>query len=99
MDLKATTKTYIVVSDNDLDAFIQHHTGRKGYHCVPCQEWSTGSKHTFHVDGKISDGDRRDYEAFKAGRHRGEWLLQYILDALCEDGNLAPGDYLVTVSW
>jgi hypothetical protein len=97
--LKMTTQTVTTVDYNDLETFIHDVTGQK-YEIVPSEEWENDSQHRKHVDGKLMDHDKKDWESFKKGKASTKcFILQSILDGLCAEGFLPAGDYLVTVSW
>lgn len=97
--LKSRTETIIRVQYYDLDSFIQEVTGQKDYECVAGEEWGNDSEHRFNIDGKLSEFDKPEWDKFKAGNGKHNYMMQTILDGLCADGHIPAGTYLVSVSW
>jgi hypothetical protein len=62
-------------------------------------EWCNDSSHQFDVDGKIGKYEAKDAEKFrKDGKPRG-LSNGDVMNILCADGWLEPGQYLVEVCW
>lgn len=101
MSLKSITKTFIVVDYNDLNEFIQEHTPFSNYDCVESEEWGNYSKHSFSIDGKLSDYEKRQWNSLHDVKRPRSWdhMLRVILNALCEQGIIPAGEYLISVSW
>jgi hypothetical protein len=97
--LKGRTETVIKVDYNDLDDFIHQTTGRDDYSCCDSQEWNNDSQHRFHVENKpLSEYDQKEWSQFKLGNKR-HCYLGILLDGLCVDGLIPPGNYIINVRW
>jgi hypothetical protein len=80
------------------------------FNFVADQECSNDSDHSFNVTGKrfnaetkeyepgIGDYDRKEVEAF---RETGNYyfLASTLLEYLCVEGKVEPGEYLIEVCW
>ena len=91
--------TYFEVNYKDLDRGItkflkskNHPLGRDGYQCVPMNEWTNCSSHRFSVidDWMPDEEDLKDIAGFGIGE---------ILDWMCAEKLIDPGQYLVNVFW
>jgi len=100
MELKTVSETFLVVNYNDLNRFIRETTGRQNYNCVALEEWDNDSYHSISVSNEPLDQYDSDFWAdFKNRKETGSFGLSIIMNALCLEGKIAPGNYLVHVSW
>ncbi len=61
--------------------------------------WCNDSSHQFNVEPKVDSYAKKDAEKFrKDGKPRGLCNAE-VMNILCEDGWLEPGNYLVEVCW
>jgi hypothetical protein len=88
-------KSYIEVDYKELEKFVHEvYPQFSEYSFVANEECGNDSQHSFRVDGKISEYDKQMFENAKWGP------ANYILlNKLCEDGHISPGEYLIKVSW
>lgn len=98
MNLKVKTEAVHVVELNDLEQFIRQTTGHT-YEIVPNEEWGNDQYHRFEIDDKLGGYKKEEWEAFKLTGVEHQYRLHTILSGLCMDGHLAPGIYLINVSW
>jgi hypothetical protein len=96
--LKSVTETVIKVQYYDLEEFIDQVTGH-AYEVVASEEWGNDSQHRFAVDGKLSDYEQDEWDNFKKTGECGTYFLRTILNGLCSEKKIAPGNYLITVCW
>lgn len=96
--LKCERETILSTEYHELERFIKECTGHD-INVVAMEEWGNDSQHRFHVDGKLNDYDREQWENFKKTGSEESFCLRYILDGLCSEGKLEKATYLVTVCW
>jgi hypothetical protein len=65
------------------------------YVCVAAEEWSNDSDHHFSVEA--AEPSEYDMEEFKTGSY--SFCTGTILDWMCFDGKIEPGEYNVSVCW
>ena len=100
--MKVTKRVVFEVNHNDLDKAITEFLKSKGikceyYECVAYEEWCNDQSHSFNVTGKESEyefnlEDIRNRE-FSYGTTRS------ILNWMCAEKVIEPGEYLIDVSW
>ena len=80
-------------SDKSPDAF-DYLRGMGTYSCVECEEWGNDSYHDFTVEAK-------DAHKELEGRHVSllKYRLYVILNWMCAEGEIKPGEYSVNVCW
>lgn len=94
--LKSSTKTIITVDYSDLDDFVQLVTNQKDYQCVAEEEWGNDSDHEVDVkETPLDDYAAKDWAAFKDGKKSGSYMIYTIMNGLCVDGLIPPGNYLI----
>jgi hypothetical protein len=96
--LKSETETVIKVQYFDLEEFISQVTGHD-YEVVASEEWSNDSQHRFFVDGILQKYELKEWKKFKETGEADCFFLRTILNGLCYDKKILPGNYLVTVCW
>jgi len=98
MALKTKRVEYTEVDYQDLESLIREVYGKPDYDIVADEEWNNDSDHTFTVEPKLDMYQTQDIEQFKA---TGEamYRLGTILDDLCANGHIEPGEYLISVCW
>lgn len=103
--MKVNKKVIFEVYYNDLDrAITQFLKSKDGnftfldgsrYESVSENEWSNDSCYNFNVTGQLSDSNRKIIEE---GIFDG-LSTRLILDWMCEQGEIEPGEYIIRVSW
>lgn len=93
-ELKPTRMTYTVIHFSALDKFIDKKFPGQRYELAYQNECSNDTLYHFTVLAKAS----YQYEAFKKDKAEG-CRLGYLLDGMCLDGMIPPGEYLIDVSW
>lgn len=96
--LKSETETIIKVQYFDMDEFIEEATGHT-YEVVASEEWGNDSQHRFAIDGKLGDYEQKEWDQFKKTGECGTYFLRTILNGLCADKFIKPGNYLISVCW
>jgi hypothetical protein len=95
--LKAEKKVMFKVEEGDLTRFVQQ-VYDENYEFVAVEECGNDSSHTFSVTGIINE-----YDAGAAKTIRNGEVPTYrnglLLDVLCADGYIEPGEYVVEVCW
>jgi len=101
MGLKCKVKTVIEVDYGDLEQFIQAETGHE-YEIPDREECDNDTARSFDgIDGNAQGrivGFAEDWAKFKT-TGEGQYILRDILEGLCSEGKIQPGDYLVEISW
>lgn len=97
MDLKHKRVEMFEVDYKDLEKFIQDHANQE-YDIVSGQECGNSSSIQIRVDGELDKYDVEMWSRFKK-TGRGSCLLVVILNALCNDKLILPGQYLINVCW
>ncbi len=103
--MKFTKKTVIEINYGDLDelitdflkskGFSEKNFDKYGYECVAENEWGNDQSHSFTVSGEIGSYtqkkiDEKDY---------GSLSTYDLLDWICAEKGIDPGEYLVDVCW
>lgn len=97
--LKTEKVTYLEVKYGDLEEFIQEVYNRPDYDILGAQEWGNDSSYDFRIDGIVKDYDESFLEEFKTGKHSGDYRLYNIMNDMCRNEIIKPGNYLVQVCW
>jgi len=87
----------------DVEEFIQKFYENPEYRFVadmksPSIKPSKGISHIFGVDGKLDDRERKKVEEFRRGTPK-TWMARVLLNDLCRQKIIKPGEYIVDVSW
>lgn len=99
MKLKHTKETIIRVEYYDLEEFASKIYGLQEYNFAAVEECGNDSSHSFDVDGNLDDYDVEEAEKIK-NEHTVDSYQNYILlNLLCKEGHIEPGNYLINVSW
>ncbi len=77
-----------------LERFIKQVTGRS-YPICACELWGDDESHEFTVDGEVHEYDEEKVHALMHARIPKEHSLRSILNALCRDGHIERGLYVV----
>lgn len=94
--------TYKLVRDSDLEALIAEVYELEGGFSVAADlECGNDSYHRFEVRAKaMGEYSQSQLNKFTASKKQGESrMLSYILLDLCNRSYIAPGQYLIEVSW
>lgn len=92
-------KQMIEVNYSDLERAIEKHFGFKEY-CIPAaEEVGNDTSLTYRIDGKLDPWELKDLEEMKACGGNKNWRTQMLMNALCADGILEPGEYVINISW
>lgn len=104
VQLRKEEKKIIKVHDDALDNFVRRIYNIRNQHgqyysFVEVQECGNDSSHEFRVDGQISDYHLPNANQLRQGNMPRYYSNSLILNMLCADGYIEPGDYLISVSW
>jgi hypothetical protein len=101
MTLKYETQTVRKVDSDDIDELINNAIPNLDppFECVACEEWNNDSEHTFTVTNMPEKWDKKEVKEIKATGRWGNYKLGAILNVLCEEGQIEPGEYLISVCW
>lgn len=97
-------KTVIEMDYYELETIVNNHYNLPhngdGYEFVAVQECGNDSSHTFYIPKAepLSKWDQKSIEELKLGKHPC-YCNHAILQDLVNNGVLAPGEYLIKVSW
>lgn len=92
-------KTYNVVDYHEVEKAIQDFYGIDEF-SVPCDlETSNDTNHSFTIDGKLDQYDLVDLAEFKKELKQTYWRTPLLMNDLCRNDIIPPGDYLISVSW
>ncbi len=69
------------------------------FEMVPHGEWCNDSSHRFNVEPKVGRYAKKDAEKFRKDGKPRNLCNADVMNILCEDGWLAPGEYIVEVCW
>ncbi len=102
--LDVTKRVVLEVDYNDLDeaittflkskSFTNNNFEKYGYESVAENEWTNDCQHSFGVSARLPDES-----TLKRLNENREPSTGALLDWMCADGLIEPGEYLVTVSW
>ncbi len=95
------TKINIIEVDyNEVENLVMEKYPWATKYDFPCmQETSNDTSHTFDIDGELDEYDLKDWEELKKNNGYLNYRNSLILNKLCADGHIEPGEYLVNVSW
>lgn len=98
--LKVTTQVINLVDSSTLEAFVEESYKLTSYSFAAVEECGNDSDHAFHVDGNLDeDDDEEDIKLIREGKEVPTYRNALLLDILCHDGLIPPGNYLIQVSW
>ena len=97
--MRTKVRTVVEVDYADLEQEVEAAYGHE-WSFVADVEGSNDTAHAFDGvhGGEISDYDRDELNKFIT-TGQGQFLARLLLDDLVRTGRIAPGDYLVRVSW
>jgi hypothetical protein len=96
--LKCKKVSHIAVEYRDLDKFIEEEYGLKDFSCFISEEMNEYAKYTFIVsEGVLLPYDESRLDRFKSGQPE-KYILQIVLQDLCNQNKIEPGTYLVSAS-
>jgi hypothetical protein len=96
-------KTVTELDYKELETLVKKHLGFAEYNFVAVEECGNNSSHEFTVD----EGEGNWFDAEEHAEDIAEWTAgefpRYtngtILNELCIQGHIEPGEYIVTVCW
>ncbi len=97
--LKVEKRTVYKVDCSDLEQFVREVYAVEDYSFVAKQECGNDSQHRFHVDAVMDKWDIKEAEALRGGKVESGMSNHTILQTLCVDGHIKPGEYIVDVCW
>lgn len=84
----------------ELESLVQAKYGVKDYSFVATQECGNYCCILFRdVNGKIDSFDQEDATEIIEKKRAPIYNNRVVLNLLCKDGHIAPGDYLIDPSW
>jgi len=97
--LTGTVKTIIEVDYHDVDKAVNEFFKLKGIEgkceCVPDNEWSNDSSHSFNIAPELPSKD--DEERIRSCHL--SWRIGAILDWMCAEGHIDAGEYIIDICW
>jgi hypothetical protein len=96
-----TKKVFTEVSYSDVEAMAKKAYGLDGekYSFVAVQECGNDEEHSFKVDGKVDYYNNETAKLIREGKDVPLYTNHVLLNCLCADGFIKPGQYLVKVCW
>ena len=99
LQLKSKIKTVIEVNAFDLDAFVKSIYGTKSYSFIADNECGNDSVHTFTVvNEQLEDYEQDELNEWKEN-DSGNYMTSILLQDLCINGHIQPGEYIISVCW
>jgi hypothetical protein len=96
--LKCRKQTIISVNYGDFDKFVNQVYG-VNFDFVNSEECGNDTTHSFHgIDGEVDDYDQEDLDSFKENK-KNSYMTRILLNDLCKNGFIEPGDYYINVCW
>ena len=96
--LKGQVQRIMTVDYSDLEDFVKQVYKAEDYDFVATEECGNDSQHSFSIDGKISKSDQKDADQIRQGIIN-SYQNYLLLNTLCADGYIEPGEYLIEVCW
>ncbi len=97
--MKIYTRTTHYVEYRDLEKFINQEFG-KVFEIVVMEEVGNDVSLTFEIDGKITDYEQSDFDAWIDGNDNAlMFQTRVILNKFASVGLIPKGSYVVSVSW
>lgn len=89
----------ISVDYGDLDNLVKEVYNNEDYEFVADEEMGNDSQKLYKdITGSLEDYDEKELERFKSGE-RHSYNTRVILEDLCRNGHIEPGNYLIKVCW
>ena len=96
--LKCKKRTVFWVDYYDFNSFVNDIYGID-YSFTASEESGNDTTHAFNkIDGKVDACDQEDLDLFKTNEKQ-SYMARILLNNLCKNGYIEPGDYLIKVSW
>ena len=96
-------KTIRFVECHDLERFIDEEFGigfREKFELAPIEETNNYSYKSFNVDGEMKySWDLKSINEMLQTKEYKHGCTRVILEYLCSQGKIEPGNYMVDVSW
>lgn len=93
-------KLYCVIDYREIEQmFRKQHPDIKYDSFIAVEECGNDSVHNFVVSKQLDEWSQDNWQEIVKKKSVGCYQNNVILDKLCEDGLLKPGNYLVKVSW
>ena len=99
MKLESNVKTYVEVEYGDLERFATEIYDLDDYNFACVQECGNDTSTTFNVHGKLGRWDIKTAKKIVEEKRVPSWSNGILLNLLCADGHIIPGEYLIHVSW
>ncbi len=95
-----TKVNYTEVDYTEVERFtMEKYPFIKDYEFACVQESGNDTSYTFNVNGKLDKWDLEDWDKIKSSGTVHNYRNRLVLNKLCADGHIEPGEYLIKVSW
>lgn len=91
-------KTYYEVTYHDLEDFARPIYNLINYEFAAVEECGNSSNFTYDIDGKIDSYLETGVQSIRNGSVP-LYSNRLLLNLLCKDGHIPPGNYLISVFW
>jgi hypothetical protein len=97
--MKFIKKTVFAGDYDDLETLVQEVYGIDDYSFTDVQECSNDSTHTFVVEKVTEQFYKADAKLIRSGKRVPRHRNGLLLNCLCADGHIEPGEYIIDVCW
>lgn len=98
--MRTIKKVVFEVNYGDLERAIQEHFDFIEYSICAAEEVGNDSALTFNIDAKpLDEWELKDLEEMKKSNGNKGWRTHLLMQAMCIDGVIEPGEYLIQISW
>lgn len=94
-----TKETYTVMSYQELDTLVQTHYQKPNFECVAAGDWNNGAAYVFTVKRQPLDNYSEGLMQKFLTTGNIDWGIWTLLNDLCNQKVIEPGNYLITVYW
>jgi hypothetical protein len=90
--------TVFKTDDAEIEDLLDKHYEIRHHEIVPAEECNNGSSLDYDIDGNLTSYEEETFLEIKNGRFV-HWSTQTLMNKLCADGHIEPGNYIIDISW
>lgn len=91
--------SYIECDYSDIEELIQRFYGFTEYNLVSAEELSNDCSVSYTLTGEIADWELEDVIEMTKTKEPMDYRTRNLLEYMCAEGVLVPGNYLIQISW
>jgi len=92
-------ESFFTIDYSKFDELIKEEHGDLGFECVDALEIGNDSCYELHIDGKVDKWEEKGLTEFIERGTYDYGTPSILLNDLCRQEKITPGNYLIRVSW